>query len=80
MSELKYEMLTEVAQPGVAVRIIERNEQGLMLGEYKGYYRPRDCTFTLYPAYNVHATQNGNLKKKKIWASDVRYYKKGEVK
>ena len=68
-----YEMLSPVAQPGVAMRILERNEHGGLVGEYKGYYRPKTCTFTLYPAFNVFASGNANIKKKTIWASDVRY-------
>lgn len=76
MSQYKYEMMSPVAQPGVAVRILERNESGLLIGEYKGYYRYESDKFTLYPSYNPFAAENGNLKKKTIWASDVRYKKK----
>ena len=78
--KLKYEMLTEVAQPGVPVRIMERNEHGLLLGEYKGYYIFRKHEFVLYPANNPFAQMNGKLKKKTIYAGDVRYYKKEKQK
>ena len=73
MSNYKYEMLTPIAQPGVAVRILERNEFGGLVGEYKGYYNFRRHEFTLYPSCNPYALMNGQLKKKTVYAGDVRY-------
>lgn len=71
---MKYEMLTEVARPNVAVRILERDDNGDLHGEYKGYYNFRKHTFTLYPSYNRYAIRNGHLTKKTIPADEVRYY------
>ncbi len=76
MSELKYQMMTPVAHANVGVRILEKDKDDNLIGEYTGYYRAREDTFVLYPAYNCFARGNGTLKKKKIWASDVRYYGK----
>ena len=38
--------------PGKAVDVLERDENGLLVGAYKGYWNDRQMTVTLYP--NVH--------------------------
>ncbi len=61
-SELKttYHIEEDVAViPGQAVIVKERTEQGTLVGRYKGFYNPKNGTFTLYPA---RTSQVVNLK------------------
>ena len=73
MSELKYQMMTPVAHANVGVRILEKDKDGNLIGEYTGYYRARRGTFVLYPKRNPFTVGGDQVKKKEIWAEDVRY-------
>ena len=66
-------MKSEHATPGVPVRILERTKDGLLLGEYVGYYNFKRDTFTLYPCYNPFAINTGKLRKQTVAARLVRY-------
>lgn len=58
---------------GIPVKILERGICDELLGEYKGYYNHKAETFTLYPASNPFAINNGRLAKKVISARLVNY-------
>ena len=70
--EYKYTMNAEKAMPGIPVRIQERTADGLLIGEYLGYYNFRKNKFTLYPCYNPFALSTDKLRKKEIPAYWVR--------
>ena len=39
-----------VVQPHKPITVIEKDNEGTIVGRYTGYYNPRTCTYTLYPA------------------------------
>lgn len=53
--------------------ILERDSNGLLLGEYAGYYNYKRHSFTLYPRYNPFALNNGKLRKMEISANLVKF-------
>jgi len=55
------------------VKVLERDEHGQLLAEYKGYYNYKTDTITLYPAYNPFAANNGKLIKHKISSRFIKY-------
>lgn len=38
--------------PGMTMKIIVKDSQGLYLGQYRGYYNPLHRTVKLYPSHN----------------------------
>ena len=45
------------------VQIVERDERGVALHEYKGYYNSKTHRFSLYPCRSLIATRSGTQKK-----------------
>ena len=41
-------------EPGVALLISERDENGTLVGYYKGYWNPDRCRVDLYPTHNPY--------------------------
>ena len=58
---------------GTAVKVLEYDDMGQLLAEYKGYYNYKTDCFTLYPAYNPFAANNGKLRKHQVSARIMKY-------
>ena len=55
----RYYLTSDYAPDGVALKVIERDGNGQLLNEYKGYRNSRKGTYTLYPIYNPFASNSG---------------------
>lgn len=71
MSEKKeYYFVKERFKIGKPNRVYVKNEEGMLTGEYDGYYNPGSGTVTLYPAKGSWIY--GRLIKQKISVSLIR--------
>lgn len=64
-----------VVIPYKAVKVDERNKDGLLVGAYNGYYDPKKGIYTLYPRYSPHVVKLKPIVKHAVAARLVRYPK-----
>lgn len=69
----EYEIKGEAAEPNKPVKVFQRNSDGLLIGEYVGYYNYRRRVFTLYPRYNPFAACNGKTVKHEVAEQLVKF-------
>lgn len=59
------------------VKILEYNELGALIGEYKGIYNYRDGTVKLIPVYNPFVVRTTPLRLRIVSEYEVRRQKNG---
>lgn len=64
---------SERLRPNVELRIVERDEAGVMVGHWRGYWDDKRETVALYPASNPNCTWRVPRVKHKVSDRIVRY-------